>query len=308
MKQNIIEFAKTLNIEMIGFSKYCDDETLRKKHSQKKQLNYTTPLNFTIDVVNNPKKLLSSINTIITIALPYYKTCEQLENIKKNTVYFSSSSWGRDYHAVLNEKLDKLVEFIKQSNCGFEFEYVKCVDTKAVDDRYFAYKGGIGFFGKNGLIINKKYGSYIFIGSILTNLDIESDNPIINECGLCERCVNNCPTKAIQKNGVDSTKCLSYLTQKKGELTAREIESFSNCIYGCDMCLHSCPFNIKIKKGYHEFKPSGIEFIDINKFGKMSNRQFKEKYGQLSGSWRGKKIVERNIKIYHEKIDNNHSM
>lgn len=304
MKEKIIEFAKTIDIEMIGFSNYYVDNDLKEKHRQKFLLNYDVPFNYNPEIVCDPKNLLQDVKTIITIALPYFKTCQQLENLNENQVYFSSSSWGKDYHKVLNEKLDQIVNFIKKHK---EINFVKCVDTKPIDDRFLAYKSGIGFYGKNGLIINPKYGSYIFIGNLLTNLDLKADTPLKNKCLNCDLCIKSCPGHAITEKGINSRKCLSYLTQKKGELTVEEKEKFNNCIYGCDKCMEVCPHN-KNNEGYHEFEPSGIEFIDINTFKKMSNKEFNNKYGCLAGSWRGKKIVERNIKIYQEKIDNMNSM
>ena len=307
MCDEIVKFAKTIGIEMIGFSKYYIDQDLKKRHQKKFALKYDVSFNYDPNLVCDPSHLLKNVDTIITIALPYYKTCKHLENLTKNEVYFSSSSWGKDYHLVLNEKLEQIANYLKKKYPNLE--YVKCVDTKEVGDRFLAYKAGIGFFGKNGLLINEKYGSYIFIGSLLTNLTL--DIPVYkqnNGCIDCNKCVLNCPNKAILKSGINSRKCLSYLTQKKGELSNKEKENFNNCIYGCDICMRVCPYNDNLNEGYHEFKPSGIEFINVNTFEKMTNREFKKVYGNLSGSWRGKKIVERNIKIYQEKIDNKSSM
>lgn len=307
MTEKIKEFAQTIGIEMIGFSKYYVDENLKARHQNKFNLKYDVPLNYDPIKASDPSYLLKSVKTIITIALPYYKTCEQLENLTKDEVYFSSSSWGKDYHLVLDEKLEQLVIYLKKYYP--DLEYVKCVDTKPIDDRFWAYKSGIGFFGKNGLLINEKYGSYIFIGNLLTNLNLNiKENIKKTSCTNCNQCVSSCPNQAINDNGINSRKCLSYLTQKKGELSETEKENFNNCIYGCDICMQVCPYNHKLKKGYHEFKPSGIEFINTKTFQPMSNREFKKKYGKLAGSWRGKKNVERNIKIYQEKIDNKSSM
>ena len=298
MKQKIIEFAKNIDVEMIGFSNYERNFELVKRHQEKYLLEYNVPFNYPYQEIDNLTKILPNVDTIISIALPYYKTCEYLDNIKDNEVYFSASSWGEDYHKVLNEKMELIAQYIKNENSSFE--YAKCVDTSPIDDRYLAYKAGIGFFGKNGLIINKKYGSYIFIGNLLTNLHLEPDKPIKDECFGCDLCVKNCPGKAITNKGINSRLCLSYITQKK-ELTKSERLKINKCIYGCDKCMQICPYNGKITSGYHKFKPTGIEFIDIGKFKQLSNREFKEKYGHLAGSWRGKKIIERNIKIYQEK-------
>lgn len=306
MNEKIIKFSQSIGVEMIGFSKYYLDNDVKLRHKQKFTLHYDVPLNYDPDSVNDLTKILPNVKTIITIALPYYKTCHQLENLKKNEVYFSSSSWGCDYHRVLGEKLDRIIEFIKSEYGNFEYE--KCIDTKPIDDRFWAYKSGIGFYGKNGLLINPKYGSYIFIGNLLTNLDLEPSTPLKTKCCNCRLCIENCPNQAIKEDGINSRLCLSYLTQKKEELSDQEKANFNQCIYGCDICMQICPYNKKLDSGYHEFKPSGIEFINVNTWEKMSNSEFKKMYGHLAGSWRGKRIIERNIKIYREKIDNKKSM
>ena len=305
MNEQIISYAKKIGIDMIGFSNSKRDDDLIRRHKLKFDLHYDVPFNNDYKGIDNLAKILPSVTTIITVALPYYKTCSKLENLSDDEVYFSSSSWGEDYHTVLNDKLDELINFLKGFYPDLEFE--KCVDVKPVDDRYLAHKAGIGFFGKNGLIINPKHGSYIFIGSLLTNLDLEPSKIIDSNCGNCTLCMDNCPGKAIKKDGINSRLCLSYLTQKK-ELNGMEKERLNQCIYGCDRCMQVCPYNKGKKDGYYKFKPTGIEFINVLEYQDLSNSEFKEKYGHLSGSWRGKRIIERNIKNYKEKIDNKRSM
>ncbi|MDO5569808.1 MAG: tRNA epoxyqueuosine(34) reductase QueG [bacterium] len=274
MKEKIIFYSKTIQIDDIGFANInCNDNKLYLKER--------------ID--------LSNYTSVISIIVSHPHV--SLQSISKNQVYFSSVSWGKDYHLVLKEKMQLLVNYIKLFYPKLKYKIL--VDNHPLDDKYLAYLSGLGFYGRNNLLINDKFGSYIFIGNILTNLPIEEDKPLTKQCYNCKLCVAACPTKALT-NKYNYTKCLAYLTQSK-TLTKEQINEFNNCIYGCDICSDVCPYN-KINYTHQEaFKPIGIEFIDVDKYKSMTNKEFNEKYGILSGSWRGKNIIERNINIYKER-------
>jgi len=288
MKQEIIKYAKSIGITDIGFTNIKNVENIKIKK--------TIPFKSK----TNKKYNLKKYDTIISIIITYPNTCKKLENLKDNEVYFSCSSWGNDYHIVLKEKLIDLKNYIKKYIPNLEYEIL--IDNHPFDDRQIAYSAGLGFYGKNNLLINPKYGSFIFIGNMLTNLHLESDKKLNKKCKSCNLCIKNCPTKALTKDKYDYKKCLSYLTQKK-TLTKKEESLLSNCIYGCDICAKVCPHNKKTTKT-KMFQPSKIEFINVHKYKTLSNKEFKNKYGMLSGSWRGKKIIERNINIYKNKINN----
>lgn len=286
MKEKIISYCQELGIDDVGFVDY---DKIKNKIINKNQVFKSN----SISINFNPK-------TIICIIMSYSKDCEKLKKLKENEVYFSSSSWGLDYHIVLKDKLKKLSEILENENENFEYQIL--VDNHPFDDRYIAYNCGLGFYGKNNLIINEKYGSYIFIGWMLTNINIENSKKIDKNCLNCMNCINACPTKALTKDNYDYTKCLSYITQKK-ELTKNDKKNLNNCIYGCDICMKACPYNKKNNDKNKCFMPSGIEFIAINEYKKLSNSGFKKKYGLLAGSWRGPKIIERNINLYKEKMN-----
>jgi len=303
IKNKIIEYSKLIDIDLIGFTDSDICHSLIPKLEQSRKLNFTSEfVKGNIEEKINPKLLMDSTKTIISIGIAYFKTCERLEKIKDDEAYFGNSSWGIDYHIVLREKMEKLCDYIKTIDSNLKYKAI--VDTSKLDDRYIAYKAGLGFYGKNSLLINEKYGSYIFLGIILTNLELAIDNPINITCIKCNKCINACPSKAINDIGLlDSRKCLSYITQKKGILTSDEIALMNNCIYGCDICQRVCPYNIKNDNPIHEeFKPVGIEFINVTEYKQLTNKQFKNIYGKLAGYWRGKKIIERNINILKDKI------
>lgn len=286
IKDSIKEYIKKINEYEIGFTNVTNVKD--------KVINTSN-----IPFRSNKTYDLSKYDTIISIVMPYLKTDKRLENLKKEEVYFSSSSWGLDYHIVLKEKLEELAKYIKKIVPNFEYEIL--VDNHSLDDRYIAYNAGLGFYGKNNLLINETYGSYIFIGNMLTNLHLESDKKINNQCLNCNKCINSCPSGALTNKNYNYSLCLSYLTQKNN-LTNEEEKLLNNCIYGCDECMKICPYNNKNNKTKY-FNPTEIEFIDVLKYQKLSNKEFISKYGHLTASWRGKKIIERNIDIYKDKLN-----
>jgi epoxyqueuosine reductase len=303
LKNKIINYSREINIDLIGFTDADICYELEDKIRLKQRLGYQSELeNYDLEKRLNPKLLMPGAETIIVIGLAYPKSCKRLEKLKKEEVYFSSSSWGTDYHIVLTEKLEKLAQYIKLLEPNLEYKIA--VDKSPLDDRFLAYKAGLGFYGKNNLLINQEYGSYIFLGSLLINIDLPKDKPVTKSCLDCNLCKEACPTGAITDDGVlNSNLCLSYITQKKGELTLEEESLFTKSIYGCDICQRVCPHNKKIDSHHHvEFEPSDLEFINVKEYKKLSNKKFKDKYGKLSGAWRGKKIIERNIDICFKKI------
>lgn len=301
LKDKIKAYAKEIGIDLIGFTDTETNPVLESKLKLQKDLDLVCEFQKgSIDERTNPKLLMSDCKTIIAIALAYPKTCDKLENISSDEVCFSSSSWGTDYHKVLKEKMLLLVDFIQKEKPSFNYKII--CDTSPLCDRTIAYQAGLGFFGRNHLLINPDYGSYIFLGSILTDLDIEKDKPITLSCSNCNKCVKACPAGALNNEDVlNYKKCLAYLTQKK-ELDNSDPELMDQCIYGCDICMSVCPYNKHNNNHHDEFTPSGLEFINVKEYKPLSNRQFKRDYGHLAGSWRGAKIINRNIKLYKDKI------
>ena len=165
------------------------------------------------------------------------------------------------------------------------------------------------------MIITKKYGSYVFLGEIITDLDILDEDvrsfdeiKIYKECGECSNCFKQCPTKSINKMKINPNICSSYITQKK-ELSNSELKLLKGKIFGCDMCQAKCPYNNEIEFSViEEFKP--LDFmnnIDISIYAGMNNKFFKENILKTSCGWRGKNVIKRNaiIKLYSEGKDIN---
>lgn len=295
IKEYIVGKAKELNIDMVGFTNCEPFIHLKEYLNDRMENNITTEfeekdINRRID----PCITMPECRSIIVIALSYNVEYNEKPDYElKGSL--SKSSWGIDYHKVLKLKLEALIDEIKKIE---DFEYQYFVDTGPLVDRELAKRAGIGYYGKNCSIINEDYGSFIFIGYILTNLEIEVDNKEIeNQCGDCNLCIRACPTNALDKPyRLNAKRCISYLTQTKDEVDEELKRKMGIKIYGCDTCQMVCPKNKNVKKSIHEeFMPKEIKgAIDIRELITMSNREFKDKYGAMAGSWRGKNILKRN--------------
>lgn len=294
LKEELIKLSKENNIDKIGFASFQNDEEYKKIEKDLTKKGFITSFHkeYNYDEYKEYK-------TAIVILISYYnELIENIDSLDENIVYFSSSSWGNDYHKVLNEKLTPLKELLDSKGYNSKI----CIDTNSLSERKLALDSGLGFIGLNTQLINEELGSYVFIGVLLTDAIIEPDKKTNKTCLKCKKCIEACPSKCINGYGsINGNKCLSYITQKK-EITESEESLMNNCIYGCDICSRVCPHNKNLKTNSN-FKLTGNEFININEYKHLSNKEFKEKYGNLSGSWRGKSIIERNISIYSKKLE-----
>lgn len=297
LKDYIISKSKDLNIDIIGFTDnatFSDEkEYILKRKKENKQTNFEEK---DINKRINPILTLPSCKSIIVIGVSYNVECDQ-EVTYKLKGKLSKSSWGIDYHKVLNGKMKSLIEEIKKIK---EFEYKYFVDTGPLIDRALAERSGVGYIGKNCSIINDEYGSFIFLGYILTNLEIIPNSRVEEKCGDCNLCIKACPTDALEEAyKLNPKKCISYLTQTKDDIPIEYRNKMGMKIYGCNTCQLVCPKNKEVKKSNHkEFIPKITKaYMDLEELLEISNRQFKKKYGHIAGSWRGKTILKRNAII-----------
>lgn len=307
VKELIVEKARELNIDKIGFIDSSPLHNLEEYLQSRLDSGLQTEFEeMEIKKRIDPKLTFPNCKSIIVIAISY--NVEYLAE-KNNFLsgILSKSSWGIDYHKVLKDKIDKLIMEIKTHA---DFDYKSYVDTGPLVERELANKAGIGYYGKNCSIINDDYGSFIFIGYIMTDLDLEtSENKIYSECGECDLCIRACPTNALESYKLNPKRCISYLTQTKDIIPLEYRSKMGTKIYGCDTCQLVCPKNKGVKTSNHEeFVPhitSG--FIDISELLNMSNKEFRNKYGSMAGSWRGKNVLKRNaiIALGNMKKDNN---
>ncbi len=295
MEQKIIEIANSLGIDEIGFTSVLNYSYLSDLLRDRLNKGYSCEfeeqnINKRIDVRN----IMPNCKSIIAIAVPYAEGYKK--PVVKDKGLLSVVSYGEDYHKKLSSILKSIAEEIKKD---ISFEYKVCVDTSPLIDREICKNAGIGNYGKNMLLINDKLGSFINIGYLLTDLEILSDGVAenIDICGECDICIESCPNKALQKSGgINSKKCVSYLTQTKDYIPLEYRKNMRNQIYGCDMCQLVCPKNRtnSEKSADNDYRSL---VIDLEELMKMSNKKFLSKYKNMSGSWRGKNIWKRNALI-----------
>jgi len=198
-------------------------------------------------------------------------------------------TFGSDYHKVLKKRMEQALE-------GIDYKYELGVDNHPYNERLAATLAGIGFFGKNQLIINHDYGTYIFLGLAFLDIEIESELilPVIDDCGTCRKCILACPTHALSDEGFKIDLCMSQYNQTKKVLSDDEIDK-NVSLFGCDICQMVCPKNVNIEKVIHpEFELSGKEMVSIIDLFTLSEKKFKEKYRDMSYLWKGKSILMRN--------------
>lgn len=298
IKNEIIRLSKEVGISKIGFTTADDFDYLEKSLRAAVEEGRSSGFEHkNIEERIRPKLTLESAKTIISIAVAYPRHLPiKPEKTQYKRGKITPSSWGLDYHYILQDKMERLARGIEQLT--EHLEYKAMVDTGAFVDTAVARRAGIGFIGKSGLVISKEFGSYMFLGELVTNLEIEPDQPVEYGCGDCNRCVEACPTSCLLGDTtMNARRCLSFQTQDKGMMDVEFRKKIKTVIYGCDICQICCPYNkgisnppiVEIDPDLAE--PELIPFLDL------SNGQFKEKFGMIAGSWRGKNILQRNAII-----------
>jgi len=190
----------------------------------------------------DPRKLVEGAKSVISVLLNYYPEEKQIDNTYKISKY----AYGKDYHYVVKEKLNSLFDFINEEICKTEGRVF--VDSAPVMDKAWAAKSGLGWIGKNTNLITKEFGSFVFIGELIIDLELDYDEPIKDYCGTCSKCIDACPIKAITPYQVDARKCISYLTiERKGDFSSEVKDEWNDWIFGCDICQDVCPWNSKLK-------------------------------------------------------------
>lgn len=188
----------------------------------------------------DPRLLLEGTRSLIMVAMNYYPAEKQHPDAPQFAYY----AYGRDYHKVVKKRLDQLLHYMRQE-LGLEVEGRAFSDSAPIMERYWAERAGLGWRGKNSLLIIPRAGSYFFLGELLVDLELPEDEPMRNMCGRCERCLKACPTEAFLSPGrLDARRCISYLTiEQKGEIPPELAERMGRRVYGCDACQQCCPWN-----------------------------------------------------------------
>ena len=230
---------------------------------------------------SQPAELVEGTKRIISLSMNYlpenYNGLELLKEDKK--AFVSGYARGRDYHKIMRSRLKKLVSKIKVHS---SHENRVFVDSAPVLEKALAQKAGLGWIGKNTLLLNKNAGSYFFLGEIYTDLELPIDEPeIVNHCGSCTSCMDVCPTKAFEgPNQLDARKCISYLTiEYKGSIKEELRPMMGNRIFGCDDCQIFCPWNKFLKiTDEADFKPRhNLDDIELSILFMWSEEEFLKK-------------------------------
>ena len=243
----------------------------------------------------DPAKIEEGAKSVISVLINYYPTQKQSD---PSAPVISKYAYGKDYHLVVKEKLNNLLIFIQSeiSPCsGRAF-----VDSAPVFERPLAKAAGLGWIGKNSLLITKKHGSYVFIGELIIDLELGYDSVFTHDyCGNCTRCIDACPTGAIvSPHVIDARKCISYHTiESKEEAPEPIISQLHNNIFGCDICQDVCPWNKKLKPNQSfDFRPiEGLLEIQKNDWIALSRDTYIKTFRHTAFERAGYDRIRRNI-------------
>lgn len=243
----------------------------------------------------NPQKLVPGAKSVITFLYNYFPEEMQKENKPKIAKY----AFGNDYHTVIKKKLNELLLILKE-RIG-KIEGRGFVDSAPVLERSWAQRSGMGWIGKNGNLITKQHGSFFFIATFITDLELEYDRPFVKDfCGTCTKCIDHCPTGAILPNKeIDANRCISYYTIELKEMLIPNTLSgkFDNWMFGCDTCQDVCPWN-RFSKPHSEpaFKAlPEILNLSSNEWMSMSEDRFRDAFRDSPlkrSKWQG---IQRNL-------------
>ena len=232
--------------------------------------------------------------TVLVAAFPYYAG-ERPGNL-------SLYARGEDYHRVLTRRLNTVCDALRWKYPGESF--VPAADNSPLPEREAAWLAGIGLRGKNGLLILPPYGTYVFLGTILTGAALDvPERPAAPDCPGCGACRAACPAGALGEGGADVSRCLSELTQKKGALTEEETARLRvhPLIWGCDFCQRACPYNAApARSPLPEFSTSLVDALENSDLEGLTNRTFRDKYGDRAFAWRGPGPLRRNLGLKEE--------
>ena len=187
----------------------------------------------------DPTKLVPGAKSVVSLMYNYHTDLHQTDTTAPK---ISQYAYGRDYHFVVKDKLKELLAYLRQ-HIG-EIDGRAFVDSAPILERPWAAKSGLGWIGKNTLLLNKKMGSYYFLAELVLDLDLEYDTPTTDHCGTCTACIDACPTEAITPYEVDGSKCISYYTiELKDQIPSSMAGMMDNWMFGCDICQDVCPWN-----------------------------------------------------------------
>ncbi|MBD2773518.1 tRNA epoxyqueuosine(34) reductase QueG [Iningainema sp. BLCCT55] len=272
---------------LLGFHKVgiAAVEGLEAKVSQRLQTWLSMGYHADMAWMANPKRqdlkmVMPEVRSLICVALNYYTP--KLRPTDNSYAKISRYAWGRDYHKVLHKKLKALSNWLQGFGQGIQARYY--ADTGPVQDKAWAQTAGIGWIAKNGNVITREYGSWVFLGEILTNLELTSDRPHTEHCGSCTRCIEACPTNAITSPFVvDANRCIAYHTieNRAEKLPPTITPHMQGWVAGCDICQDVCPWNQRFAQetDVDEFQPYPGNIAPLLvELAEISNEEWEQRF------------------------------
>ncbi len=241
LEEEAVHFKRWLNCKMHGDMKYMESYFHKRV---------------------DPANLVKGAKSVIAVLLNYYTDKIQKD---KNAPIISKYAYGKDYHIVIKGRLYQLIKFINNNIDNARGRVF--VDSAPVLERIWAFRAGLGWIGKNSNLISPVHGSYVFIGVLIIDAELQYDIQTDESCETCDKCITACPTGAIiGPKVIDARKCISYLTiEYKGPIPEKYHDKFNSCIFGCDICQDICPWNTNLKKhNITEFEPDH-ELLEMRK-------------------------------------------
>lgn len=299
IKTSAREYAKNIGLPLFGVAPPDALYHLESLLNTRKQTGMESPFEkkWSAKARCRPELVFPDVRSIICVGMPYYRPLET-DPPEEPRWRISRFAWGKDYHVVLREKLEKLAAFLLRE-IGPGFKYFACVDTIPLVERSLAYAAGLGWFGKNNLLINQDYGSWFVLGELLTNAALPFDSPIEGDCGSCDACIRACPTRAlVMPYDLDTNKCISCINQNTKPVFMELRSQAGRSVFGCDICQEVCPKN---KELLHDGGWNATPYIfsgeDLVGILNMTEEEFIEKYGSTAFAWGGRELLQRNTVI-----------
>jgi epoxyqueuosine reductase len=295
--------AYELGFSLVGV---CDTEPLLDEGNKLKSwisFGYQYKLKWiedSITVRTNPKELLPNAKSIIVLGINFYNKVEYRE--EKNIGKISRHAIIKDYHTVIKEKLEALSNYIKTLIPNSNLKYF--CDASPMMEKRLAQKAGLGWQGKNSILVTKKYGSFVFLSTMITNIGLVFDKPETDYCKTCDRCVNECPTGAIVDHyKINVEKCISYWTTifRGTEIPIELKNKFNGWVYGCDTCQDVCPYNkdLAVTKD-QSFIPILEPNLDLLKYNNISEEEFNKVFCETPIMQIKRKKKKKNIRFLIE--------
>lgn len=282
----IKQWAYRLGFNLVGIAPpaVIEHEQSLREYLNKGYQGHMRYLERNVEQRTDPRKLMPEAKSIICTAINYYAP---LPEMVTDDVYgkVARFAWGMDYHKVVREKLKRLTAIIRRE-IGRPVQLRCTVDTAPLAEKAHAARAGLGWIGKNGLLINEQYGSWLVLGEIITDLELEFDEPAAQQCGDCRRCIEACPVGAMVKDrAIEARKCISYLTiEQHVEIPSEQMEKMGAWLFGCDICQEVCPFNknpIPTKEPDFQPRPKWCR-LDLREILKMDEDEFQRRFAGSS--------------------------